>query len=118
MAPGLAVCVLRYEDMLAQPERAFGRAAQAAGGAGVLQDGVLPLLLHRSELRGRLDALDGGLLSAGTIQPGQGQGMELEAIAACVIGGVALSGGRGSILGIFLGAALIILYFMVFPQLR
>ncbi len=43
----------------------------------------------------------------GTIQPGQGQGMELEAIAACVIGGVALSGGRGSILGIFLGAALI-----------
>ncbi len=43
----------------------------------------------------------------GAIQPGQGQGMELQAIAACVIGGLALSGGRGSILGIFLGAALI-----------
>ncbi len=43
----------------------------------------------------------------GTIQPGQGRGLELQAIAACVIGGVALSGGRGSILGIFLGAALI-----------
>jgi ribose/xylose/arabinose/galactoside ABC-type transport system permease subunit len=43
----------------------------------------------------------------GTIQPGQGAGLELQAIAACVIGGVALSGGRGSILGIFLGAFLI-----------
>ena len=33
--------------------------------------------------------------------------MELQAIAACVIGGVALTGGRGTILGIFLGAAFI-----------
>ena len=32
---------------------------------------------------------------------------ELQAIAACVIGGVSLTGGRGSILGIFLGAMLI-----------
>ena len=36
-----------------------------------------------------------------------GQPFELRAIAACVIGGVFLFGGRGSILGIFLGAALI-----------
>ena len=51
-----------------------------------------------------------GILAAsrvGSIQPGQGSGLELQAIAACVIGGVALSGGRGTILGIFLGAALI-----------
>lgn len=51
-----------------------------------------------------------GVLAAtrvGAIQPGQGRGMELQAIAACVIGGVALTGGRGSILGVFLGAALI-----------
>ncbi|HWZ95166.1 MAG TPA: sulfotransferase domain-containing protein [Opitutaceae bacterium] len=32
-APELPVCVLRYEDMLAAPEAAFGRAAQAAGWA-------------------------------------------------------------------------------------
>ncbi len=38
-----------------------------------------------------------------------GQPFELRAIAACVIGGVFLFGGRGSILGIFLGAALIYL---------
>ena len=43
----------------------------------------------------------------GAIQPGQGRGLELQAIAACVIGGVALTGGRGAILGIVLGAALI-----------
>jgi ribose/xylose/arabinose/galactoside ABC-type transport system permease subunit len=52
-----------------------------------------------------------GILAAsrvGSIQPGQGAGLELKAIAACVIGGVALMGGRGSVLGIFLGAALIL----------
>lgn len=51
-----------------------------------------------------------GIIAAtrvGAIQPGQGRGLELQAIAACVIGGVALTGGRGAILGIMLGAALI-----------
>jgi simple sugar transport system permease protein len=51
-----------------------------------------------------------GVLAAtrvGSIQPGGGQGMELQAIAACVIGGAALTGGRGSILGIVLGTALV-----------
>lgn len=43
----------------------------------------------------------------GSVQPGQGTGLELQAIAACVIGGLSLTGGRGSILGIFLGAMLI-----------
>ena len=43
----------------------------------------------------------------GSIQPGGGLGMELQAIAACVIGGAALNGGRGSIPGIVLGTALV-----------
>lgn len=43
----------------------------------------------------------------GSVQPGQGAGLELQAIAACVIGGLALTGGRGSILGIMLGVMLI-----------
>ena len=43
----------------------------------------------------------------GSIQPGGGLGMELQTIAACVIGGLALAGGRGSILGIVLGTALV-----------
>lgn len=51
-----------------------------------------------------------GVLAAtrvNSIQPGQGSGLELQAIAACVIGGVSLTGGTGTILGIFLGASLI-----------
>jgi len=43
----------------------------------------------------------------GSIQPGGGLGMELQAIAACVIGGLALNGGRGSVLGIVLGTMLV-----------
>jgi simple sugar transport system permease protein len=42
-----------------------------------------------------------------SVQPGQGAGMELQAIAACVIGGFALKGGRGAVLGAVLGAAFI-----------
>jgi ribose transport system permease protein len=37
-------------------------------------------------------------------QPALGQGYELEAIAAVVIGGTSLSGGEGSILGTIIGA--------------
>ncbi|MNZ94161.1 Ribose transport system permease protein RbsC [compost metagenome] len=37
-------------------------------------------------------------------QPALGAGYELEAIAAVVIGGTSLSGGRGSILGTVIGA--------------
>lgn len=43
----------------------------------------------------------------GSVQPGQGAGLELQAIAACVIGGLSLTGGRGSVPGIVLGAMLI-----------
>jgi len=35
-------------------------------------------------------------------------GLELQAIAACVIGGVFLFGGRGTVMGMILGAALIV----------
>lgn len=38
-----------------------------------------------------------------TVTPTQGTGIELEAIAAAVIGGTAMSGGVGSILGTFVG---------------
>ena len=40
-------------------------------------------------------------------QPSLGQGYELDAIAAAVIGGTSLSGGEGSILGTVIGAFLI-----------
>ncbi len=60
-------------------------------------------------IAGGMAAVAGILATArvGSVQPGQGAGLELQAIAACVIGGLSLSGGRGSIVGIFLGVMLI-----------
>lgn len=49
----------------------------------------------------------GGMLYAGRLQSGRyqwGQGDELNAIAAVIIGGTALSGGRGSVIGTVFGA--------------
>ncbi|QOI99207.1 MAG: ABC transporter permease [Phycisphaeraceae bacterium] len=43
----------------------------------------------------------------GAAEPAAGQGYELNVIAAAVIGGVSLSGGRGSVLGAVLGAILV-----------
>jgi ribose/xylose/arabinose/galactoside ABC-type transport system permease subunit len=38
-----------------------------------------------------------------SVQPTTGAGMELQAIAACIIGGVSLFGGSGSIVGTLVG---------------
>ena len=51
-----------------------------------------------------------GILIASRInsaQPAIGQGYELDAIAAVVIGGTSLSGGRGTMLGTMIGALII-----------
>jgi ribose transport system permease protein len=50
-----------------------------------------------------------GVILAGTLKsadPSSGLGYELEAIAAVIIGGTSLTGGRGTILGVVIGAAL------------
>lgn len=44
------------------------------------------------------------LAQNGSMQTVMGQGYELKAIAAAVIGGVAVTGGRGGVTGVFLGA--------------
>jgi rhamnose transport system permease protein len=41
------------------------------------------------------------------VDPNDGNGLEMQAIAAAVLGGVAVSGGRGSAVGVLLGAALL-----------
>jgi ribose transport system permease protein len=53
--------------------------------------------------------LAGIMISArfGNAQPSGGMGYELQAIAAVVIGGTSLSGGRGSIVGTLIGALII-----------
>jgi ribose/xylose/arabinose/galactoside ABC-type transport system permease subunit len=58
-----------------------------------------------------LAAAAGLILSGyvGLVDNWVGQGYELDSIVACVIGGVSLKGGRGSILGALAGAAIIII---------
>jgi ABC-type sugar transport system ATPase subunit/ribose/xylose/arabinose/galactoside ABC-type transport system permease subunit len=63
---------------------AFGCAGTLAGMAGMLE-----------------------LARNGSMQSGMGTGYELRAIAAAVIGGTAITGGRGSVLGVLSGALLL-----------
>ncbi|YBV95157.1 ABC transporter permease (plasmid) [Phyllobacteriaceae bacterium JZ32] len=54
----------------------------------------------------------GGLILAGNLasaDPNLGMGYELDVIAAVILGGTALSGGRGSIVGVIVGALLMAL---------
>lgn len=60
-------------------------------------------------LMGALAAL-AALLNAvrfADVDPNAGKGLELEVIAAVVVGGVAISGGRGTLLGALIGVALL-----------
>jgi rhamnose transport system permease protein len=41
------------------------------------------------------------------VDPNSGSGLELKTIAAAVVGGVAISGGRGNLIGVFLGLLLL-----------
>lgn len=93
--------------------RRLGSHIFAVGGnrAAALAIGINPgrVKLAAFAIAGAMAALS-GIFSAtrvNSVTPAGGQGLELQAIAACVIGGLALTGGRGSILGIVLGAALI-----------
>ena len=47
------------------------------------------------------------MIRAGTISATAGAGLELESVAAAVVGGVSIFGGSGTIVGAFLGAVLI-----------
>jgi len=60
-------------------------------------------------ISGVLAAIAGFILTArlGTAQPTAGVGLELTAIAAVIIGGTSLTGGRGAVVGTVIGALLL-----------
>lgn len=69
----------------------------------------VPVVTHKTlayVLSGMAAAVGGLLITAkfGTANTGAGTGAELEAIAAVVIGGASLSGGKGTIVGALVGA--------------
>ncbi|MEU0505967.1 ABC transporter permease [Nocardia sp. NPDC005998] len=92
-----------------------GRALYAVGGneaaaraAGIRTDRVVIAVLV---IAGVLAAI-GGLIYSGqfaSVQVSQGDGMIFNVFAACVIGGVSLNGGRGSVVGAFFGILILTL---------
>ena len=87
---------------------AIGDSPTAARLAGINVEGTRLLVFI---LCGMLAGL-GGIILGGNLasaNPDLGRGYELDVIAAVILGGTALSGGRGSILGVVLGALLMAL---------
>jgi len=88
----------------------FGRYLYAIGGneeAAVLSGvPVEKVVIGAYMILGAIVALTGFMQTAyaGASTTTVGDLMELDAIAACVVGGTSLNGGRGSVLGVFLGA--------------
>jgi ribose transport system permease protein len=91
----------------------FGRYVMAVGGdeesARLCGVAVRKVKLFTYMLGGLLTSLAGVVLAArlGSGQPSTGDGYELTAIAAAVIGGNSLSGGRGTVLGTLIGALIL-----------
>ncbi|MDO7905592.1 ribose ABC transporter permease RbsC [Paenibacillus sp. JX-17] len=91
----------------------FGRKTYAIGGnekasivSGIKVDRVKIMIYS---LAGMLSALAGSILTSrlNSAQPTAGTSYELDAIAAVVLGGTSLSGGRGRIVGTLIGVLII-----------
>ena len=91
----------------------FGRKTYAIGGneKAALISGIkvprVKIMIY--SLAGLLSALAGAILISrlDSAQPTAGTSYELDAIAAVVLGGTSLSGGRGKIFGTLIGALII-----------
>ena len=91
----------------------FGRSVYAVGGnptSAWLSGIKVPNIIFYVYLISGLCAAIGGLIIMSRIMSGSmsaGGGLELDAIAAVLIGGISLSGGRGSVLGAVIGVFII-----------
>jgi len=107
---GLAILVWLFLSRTAQGREmyAVGSNQLASGISGVP---VKRRILMAFTLSGLFASLAGILVTArlGSAVPNAGVGMELVVIAAVVIGGASLAGGRGTALGVLLGGLLIAL---------
>ncbi|WP_419853088.1 sugar ABC transporter permease [Actinobacillus pleuropneumoniae] len=113
--PVLVLAILTVFGMFIARKTAFGRHIYAIGGnidaARLSGINVEKVKLTIFALNGFMVAIAGLILSArlGAGAPSAGQNAELDAIAACVIGGVSLAGGIGSVYGVIIGAFIIAL---------
>lgn len=85
---------------------ATGSDAEAARLAGLApQATTFGVFLLMGILAGVAAVLN--LVQSPQIQPNSGEGLEMKAIAAAVVGGVAITGGRGTLWGVLLGLMLL-----------
>jgi ribose transport system permease protein len=87
---------------------AYGSNEEAARVSGIQID---KLLIKVYALSGLMAAVAGIVLASRleTVHPEMGMGYELDAIAAAIIGGTSLSGGKGTLVGTALGAFILYL---------
>jgi rhamnose transport system permease protein len=85
---------------------ATGSDTEAARLAGIRPRGVVFATFVMMGVLAGLAALLNAVRFA-DVDPNSGNGLELQVIAASVVGGTAISGGRGTLLGTFIGVALL-----------
>lgn len=96
------VVILRHARVAAHL-KATGENAEIARLSGV---NIRRIKMGTYAVSGLLAGITGVLLAGrlGTVQPAMASGMEVQALAAAIIGGAALNGGRGTLTGAALGA--------------
>ncbi|WGE31811.1 sugar ABC transporter permease [Actinobacillus genomosp. 2] len=113
--PVLLLALLTIAGTFIARKTALGRHIYAIGGnidaarlSGIAVEKVKLMIFA---INGLLVGIAGLILSSrlGAGAPSAGQNAELDAIAACVIGGASLAGGIGSIYGVVIGAFIIAL---------
>lgn len=98
--------IILWKSRFGRHVYATGDSEQASRYSGINTDRVKVLTLGLAGLAAGI----AGLLFIGRLgvaRPGMGSGIELAVIAAVIVGGTSLFGGRGTILGTILGALLI-----------
>jgi len=113
--PVLALVVVVIVFQLVLSKTKFGRHIYAVGGnpiaARLSGVNVTRVTIAVFTLSGLLAGLAGPISAAfnASADPVAGTGYELDAIAAVVIGGASLAGGRGTVVGTFVGALILTL---------
>lgn len=108
--PALIFAAVAFGVFLLTQHTVFGRYLYAIGGnpeaAVVSGVPVSRVVVGAFALLGGIVAVTGMMLTSytGNSTTDLGEWMELDAVAACVIGGVSLRGGRGTVLGVLFGA--------------
>lgn len=117
---GLIWIILTLLAFLLLKYTSYGRSLFSIGGnrEAAYLSGIRVKLIYTSAyvISGILSAFSGVILASwlATGQPTEGSGMELNAIAAVVVGGTSLSGGTGGVIGSFGGVILLAIITNIF----